>query len=171
MEQTLPAVPETKTVYPYDFLYAMRGQLEDDGSITLTQEVTNREPDKELPISMGLHPYFKLPAGKKREVKFDFPGGEEVEAGVERWANGQAVSIANPCAEDPNRDIRVVIPEVGTLVMKFSPEYKRIWVWSLPDKGFVCIEPIMREAGGLVNDPELVQPGKTYVAKIQLRLE
>ncbi len=168
---SLLATEATREIYPYDFLCALRAHLEDDGSVTLTQEVTNREVYGNLPVAMGLHPYFKVPARAKTAIKFDFPGGKEIEAAAYQWTNGTSFSIANPVVEHPDTDLRIVIPSLGTLVMKVSPEYKRIWIWSLPDKDFVCIEPVMRDAGGLVDDPKLVLPGKTYSASLNLRLE
>ena len=64
---------ETKKMYPYNFRFSMIGNFEEDGSFTLVQEVENMGEDKEIPISMGLHPYFKVPNDEKNNIKFLVP--------------------------------------------------------------------------------------------------
>ncbi len=169
--QTLVADEESRRVFPYDHVLRMEGKFSDDGSLALTQSVTNQEKEHDLPLSMGLHPYFPVPTEKKGDIQFQFPGGDVVEESVKQWANGKAVNIDNPKVKDPSAVIRVHIPDLGTLVMDISSEYKKLWVWSQPGKDFVCVEPVMRNAGGLVDDPELVKPGKTYTGTVTFRLE
>jgi galactose mutarotase-like enzyme len=162
---------ETKKVFPYDLETSMKGELNEDGSITLVQEVINLEKDKGIPDSMGLHPYFKVPKEKKGDIKFDFFGGEIIEKDFNNWSQGGTTSIDNPKLNDPNAVLRVEIPELGTLVMDVSVEYQKIWIWSLPGQDFVCIEPVMRDEGGLVDEPEIVKPGEALSGKVTFRLE
>ncbi len=162
---------ETKQVFPYDLELRMKGELRDDGSVVLVQEVTNRETDREMPVAMGLHPYFWVSNDKKKDIKFAFPGGKYIEDNVEKWANGEMVSTENPKVNDPDAVLRIEIPGLGTLVMDVSAEYQKIWVWSLPDKDFICIEPVMRNIGGLISDPEMVKPGETLSGRVSLQLE
>lgn len=161
----------SRKAYPHDFRLSVSGQLMDDGSFTLLQRVENLDPHEALPVAMGLHPYFKVPNAEKGNIGFDFEGGAEIESRIEEWANGEAVSIENPKVKDPAAEMRIHIPELGTLVIDASPEYKRIWIWSMPDKDFVCIEPVMRDAGGLEEDPELVEPGGEVTGQVKIRLE
>ena len=67
--------------------------------------------------------------------------------------------------------MRVHIPTIGTLILTASPEYKKIWFWSKPDSDFICIEPVMRDEGGIVNDPCLIAPSETYSASLSVALE
>jgi galactose mutarotase-like enzyme len=90
---------------------------------------------------------------------------------VDRWAHGQFVSIDNPKLEDPEAVVEVKIPELGTLIIDISPEYKKIWVWSMSDKDFVCIEPVMRDSNGLIDDPENIKPQETYSASVKFKLK
>lgn len=164
---------ETKKIFPYDFEARMKCTLNDDGSITLAQEVKNLGKTA-MPLSMGLHPYFKIPHEKKKDIKLDFPEGEKIESKdeFEKWSQDKGTtSVANPKLKDPNAVLRIEIPGLGTLVMDVSAEYQRILVWSLPDKNFVCIEPVMRDDGGLIDDPEMVEPGETFSGKVTFRLE
>ena len=169
--ESLKANDDTMRTYPYNVELRIRGEIGKDSSISLRQEVINYESDKEVPVSMGLHPYFRVPSDEKKNIKFDFAGGDMIEAAVDQWANGDFISVDNPKVNDPDAVLRVVLPSVGTLIIDVSKEYKKIWVWSLPDKDFVCVEPVMRKAGGLVDDPEKIAPGDVLSAKINIRLE
>lgn len=168
--ETLSSDNETRKAFPYDFELSMVGELEKDGSFTLIQGAVNKERGKVMPLAMGLHPYFRVPHDKKHLIKFDFPGGENISPEPPPEDPNRAEKFDNPRLHG-HEPMRIVIPELGTLVMDVSREYKRIWVWSIPGKDFVCIEPVMRDAGGLVNDPEQVPPGKSVVGRVNFRLE
>jgi len=167
---SLSSTNDTKKVYPFNFKFSVLGDFEEDGSFTLSQEVENLEDSKELPISMGLHPYFKVPNEEKNNIKFNFEGGKFIEEQVEIWANGKAISIDNPKIKNPNIPMEITIPSLGTLIIDPSIEYKKIWVWSMPGKDFVCVEPVMRDKNGLINDPEKIKPRKTFTAKVNFKL-
>jgi len=169
--ETLKSSEETKEQYLYDCEIQIKGSLEDDGSVTIEQTVMNNEIEKEMPVSMGLHPYFKVPHAEKSEIRFDFEGGDSVERDVENWSNDGTTSIENPKCKYSEAVLRVIIPKLGTLIMDVSSEYKRIWIWSQPGKDFVCIEPIMRDNNGLLDDPEMVKPKESYVGRVNYRLE
>jgi len=168
--EVLIADEETKKVYPYDFKFEVRGTLNPDGSFTLEQFITNPSTRLDLPVSSGFHPYFRVDKDEKEKIKFDFPGGAEIEKAVTDWAHDKAVFAANPGVDQPGTEIKVIIPSVGTLVMKYSVEYKRIWIWSLPGKDFACIEPVMRNPGGLTENPEIIKPGETLHTSVNIRL-
>lgn len=169
--QTLTADNDMKRIFPYNFKLSVGGRFNKDGSFSLTQLVENIEKEKAMPVSMGLHPYFKVPHDAKRDIKFNFEGGNLIEENIEKWANGEAFSIDNPKVKDSTAMMEVFIPALGVLIIDASIEYKKIWIWSLPGKDFVCIEPVMRNIGGLVDDPEKVRPGSTLSASININLK
>ena len=162
-KETLKSNDSTKEFYPYDFEISLSGKFENDGSFTLSQCVKNLENEKEMPISSGFHPYFKVLNEQKKNIKFNFEGGKSIEDQVETWANGKAVSI-----ENPNVPLEVDIPGLETMVFKFSKEYKRIWVWSMAERDFVCFEPVMRDKGGIIKDPEKIKPGETHLSFVNI---
>jgi len=175
-KETLSSDEKTIETYPYNFILSVVGKFEENGSFTLQREIENNEKDKEMPISDGFHPYFNLVGEgdsftKKRQIKFDFDGGQLIEKQIEDWANGKAISVDNPKLKDPNTVIKIFIPSLGVLVIDASIEYKKIWVWSMPGKDFVCIEPVLRDPNGLIDNPEKIRPGTTVKASVNFKLE
>jgi galactose mutarotase-like enzyme len=148
----------TKDVYPNDFELVLEGRFEENNSFSLIQTIQNMG-EVDMPVSSGFHPYFKVPSQKKKDIKFNFNGGKFVEQQIEKWGNGEFVSIDNP-----NSPLEVKIPSLGTLILSISKEYQKIWVWSQEGKDFICIEPVMRDKGGIVIDPELIKPKETLTA-------
>lgn len=144
---------ETRKIFPYSFDLSLINRFERGGSFTVTMQARNFEEQKDMPVSFGLHPYFNAHNEQKKNIKFNFEGGKYIEENVEKWTNGEAISLANP-----GGPMEVIIPGMGTFILKASSEYKRIWIWSQPGKNFICIEPIMRDNGGIVTDPEMVKP-------------
>ena len=66
--------------------------------------------------------------------------------------------------------MEIIIPSLGTISINTSVEYKKIWIWSLPGKDFICVEPVMRDINGLIDDPQVVEPNKTFTAKVNFKL-
>jgi len=170
-KEILNSTNETRQVFPYDFILSLIGEFEEDGSFTLKQEVKNMEKEKEMPISMGFHPYFSVPNIKKGYIKFDFKGGKEIEKQIVVWGNGGTVYIDNPKINDPDIDIKVDIPEVGIITITISNSYQNLWVWSIPGKNFICIEPMMRGLNGLMDEPLMIKPMGTFKASINFKLK
>jgi len=164
--ENLKSDASTKEVFPYDFELSVNSGFDNDGSFNMVQSVKNLEKEKDMPVSFGLHPYFKVPHESKKDVKFNFEGGKEIEEKFDIWANGKAVSIDNPGVP-----IEVSVPGTGTLVFDISKEYKKIWVWSQPGEDFFCVEPVMRNKGGLVDDPENVKPNGTCHTNFNIKLK
>jgi len=170
-KETLIPDKENLISYPYNFKLSMEGQFKNNGSFTIKQKVENLEEEKELPISMGIHPYFKVLNKDKKNIKFNFEGGELVEEQAEIWANGKAISIDNPKIKDLFAVMEIFIPNVGTLIIEASSEYQKIWVWSMKDKDFFCVEPVMRNKGGLVDDPEKIKQKESFTATVNFKLK
>lgn len=161
---------ETMRVFPYSFELRVRILTENDGSVTITQEVKN-QGDETMPISMGLHPYFKCPRTRKTEIEWNFPGGEIVKKEIDIWMNDGTTDIENPKVKDPSAQIKIKLPDLGELIMDASKEYQRILIWSAdPNCEYVCIEPVMRSDNGLNDNPEMVIPGETFIARVNLKL-
>ncbi len=161
--ETLNSNEETEKIYPYKFKLTIKAEFETDNSFTITQITENLEKDKEMPISSGLHPYFKVTSEEKKNIRFNFPDGKIAEEQIEKWANDEYISINNP-----DVPIEIFIPNLGTLVFEISKEYKEIWVWSQAGKDFICIEPVMRSIGGIISDPVKIKPGERNIVLFKI---
>lgn len=160
---------ETKQMYPFDFGLFVSGYFETDGSFSLTQEVENMEEYKDMPISMGFHPYFKVADQDKKHVVFNFRGGDLIKSQINAWYDGDTVSIDNPKIYDDKEILEIKIPTLGIIRMDVSAKYKKIWVWSLPGKDFICIEPVMGDCDCLIDNPTLVKPADKFLARVNFQ--
>jgi galactose mutarotase-like enzyme len=164
--ETLKSDSSTREAFPYDFSLRFIGEFYENGSFNMNLLAKNLEKEKDMPVSFGLHPYFKVANEEKKNIKFNFKGGKLAEDELEKWANGKYISIDNP-----KTPMEVEIPGVGTLILEASEQYEKIWIWSKPGKDFICIEPVMRDEEGLVNDPERIKPGDNHSADFNIRLK
>ncbi len=122
--------------------------------IEIIHEIENKGTEN-MPISTWLHPYFRIPEWKKEDIKFNLDWGEKVKNSIDIWWNDGTISFDNPWIP-----FDVDIPWLWILTIEVSSEYKKFWVRSLPWKDFVCIEPVMSDEWGIVNNPIIVNPGE-----------
>lgn len=167
--ESLSSSVSTLDLYPHDFSLIVSGSFESDDSFILSQEIKNLG-NKDLPVSMGLHPYFNVKNEFKKDIKFNFEGGKEIKEKIDIWQNGGTVYIDNPKIKFPNEDVEVFIPDLGKIILDISIEYQKIWIWSQPDKDFVCIEPMMRGENGLIDNPVLIKEGSSIKAFFKVSL-
>lgn len=166
LEETLTANENTFKIYPYNFKLSINAKFENDESLTVIQTVENLEDGKEMPIAMGLHPYFKVPHENKKDIEFNFKGGEIIKEKIDSWSNGQVISIDNP-----NTVMEINIPLLGTVLINASSSYEKIWIWSLPEKDFICIEPMIGDIGDFINNPKTLKPKETFSAQVNFNLK
>ena len=164
-KETLMTDEEKLKCYPFKFRDNFSGEFSGD-TFVIEQKIENLEENTDLPICMGLHPFFYVPMTEKMNVKFNFEGGKSAEKQFEKWANGDYIVIDNP-----NTVMEVVIPNMHTLLIEASPEYKKIWIWSTKDKDYICVEPMMGIKNGLIDNPTLIKPGDSFLAKLSIRLK
>lgn len=149
---------------PEGFLYSwsVRNKIEitDSGDVIFHHFVTNTG-DSPMPISSGLHPYFNIPGGDKSAVEWRFDDGDCVRDEREVWSNGGTGEYDMP----KDGTLKFYIPEVWEITLEVSEDYKNFWVWSLGEKqwekDFVCVEPVMNHPWGIVENPVMIDSGKT----------
>jgi galactose mutarotase-like enzyme len=159
----------TMKVFPYSFSLGINGEIKENGSISITEEVSNTG-NSSMPIAMGLHPYFLVPEGKKSDIVFDFEGGDIISKDIRNWSEGGTTIINNPKISDESAVLKVFIPKIGNISLDIPDRYQKIWIWSVQEKDFICIEPMMRGIGGLVDDPFLILPGQSLSCSIDIDL-
>lgn len=138
-----------------------------DRDTCLFEYFIRNKSDNPLPIALGLHPYFDLPKWDKSLVEWNFDGGKQIRDEIEKWSNGGTTKIDIPS----DGILDVYIPGIGDIHIEVSHDFQRLWIWSLPEKNFVCIEPVMGDSWTLVEAPVLVPPNSEHTSfmKISLR--
>ncbi len=152
--------------FPYSGEARLNIEIEEDGSVIFTQSVTNTGK-RDLPLSSGLHPYFRIPWWNKDTVTWDFEGGEKVASEREIWKNWGTGKYEVPA----DWKIHFSIPEIGEITLELSADYKKFWVWSLPEKDFICVEPVMNHEAGIVTSPIFVAPWETNINFMKISLK
>lgn len=135
------------------FGYEWQGIIENvialsDIWVELRYSIANNS-DKELPVSWWLHPYWDVPLWDKSLIEWNFAWGDIIRADIDNWSRGGTTRIDVPA----DGIVSFTIPRVGTIELQLSPEFRRLWIWSLPDKNFVCVEPVMWDDGNIVRNP------------------
>ncbi|MDD2516509.1 MAG: hypothetical protein PHF26_04825, partial [Candidatus Gracilibacteria bacterium] len=117
-----------------------------------------------LPVSSGLHPYFKVKTEDKKQIEFLLNWNNKVETDFESRSIGGTDSINNPGS------FQVFMPGIGKLQFAYSGLYKKVWIRSEEGKDFVCIEPVMNNKGGLIDNPQIIKPGENLVLENSISL-
>lgn len=153
--------------FPFSWKVHNHIHIDDEsGEVTFTQCIENTS-NTPLPLSTGLHPYFRIPNWDKSSLEFRFIGWEDVQNERSIWENGGTWKYTVP--ED--KKIVLYIPEIWEITLELSSDYKKFWVWSLSDKDFICIEPVMNDVGGIVSSPIYVSPGGTNINYMRVWLQ
>ncbi len=153
------------------FGYEWQGTIDNtitlsDDSIKLRYSIANNS-NKELPISFGLHPYWDIPLWDKSAIEWDFAWGDIITRDIDNWSHGGTTRIDTP----DDGIVKFTIPGVGTIELRLSREFRRLWIWSLPDKNFVCVEPVMWDDGTIVRDPVRIPRGEKGESWIKIILK
>lgn len=154
---------DTLKSYPFKFELIFTYILQ-NGCLRIEQEYVNNSKDV-MPFQAGFHPYFKTIVKdisyktdateyldyndmmiKKYESKIDLENMVESAA----FLNSKESSIS---FELPDLDCK--------LLLTYGEEFKYIVVWSVKDKGFICVEPWTSKNGALNTGEGLIyiKPG------------
>ena len=133
--------------YPFEGTLHNSIILDTPNSCSFEYTITNNS-ENPLPVAFWLHPYFDVPEWKKEEIEWLFEWGDKIKNEIENWSNDGTTYLDIP--ED--KIIKLKIPWVGTVRIEVSADFKRLWIWSLPGKNFVCVEPVFWDEDTLVNE-------------------
>lgn len=151
--------------YPFRWSILNALSAESKNSFLFEYFILNRW-EQPLPIALGLHPYFSVPMWDKSLIEWNFRWGEQIRDELEKWSNGGTTKIDIP----KDGKLHIVIPWIGKLDISVSPDFQRLWIWSLPGKDFVCIEPVMSDAGGIVENPVVIPPNSDHTSFMRIAL-
>jgi galactose mutarotase-like enzyme len=153
-------------MFGYEWQWGIENIITLSGSsVELRYSIANTG-NKELPISFWLHPYFSIPLWDKSVLEWNFAWGDFIAQDIENWSSGGTTRIDMP----PDGIVRVTIPWIGELALHVYPDFRRLWIWSLPGQDFVCIEPMMGDDGNILRDPTVISAGGKNESWVRIEL-
>ena len=134
-----------------------------DGSLTVTLDIENRGSDP-MPVAPGWHPYFCCPGDQKTAVSYELSDFPYHQLSNETYDFG----LEPPAASTVDFDI----PAVGAISLSFSPEFRHLQFWTLPERDFICVEPWDGPADVINSERRrLVSPGESLVYWMSISLK
>jgi len=123
-------------------------------SILLT--VTNTDSIL-MPIALGFHPYFNLL--KEKRGKFINP--------INNFEFNETTTYTNS-----KLPLKFYLPDVGTILLTYSKQFKNLSYWAEPEGNFICIEPWVGAEGTILRNSKRInlksQTSAEFVLKIEL---
>jgi aldose 1-epimerase len=163
--------PALMANWPFAHAYEMTHRLA-DGVLEISTVIINRCTER-MPVSIGFHPYFRVPGVRRDEVAIEVPVRSHVETDARLVATGEFTPVNFP-ASAPLRehkfddgfvdlqrgaDGRAVFSASGggkTINVAFGPKYQAAVVYAPPGQEFFCFEPMT----ALTNGVNLAADGK-----------
>lgn len=134
-----------------------------ENSLKIDFEIKNFD-EKELKISHGFHPYFSV--FDKNKIIWEKSLSEKIFENKNLWQNDWTLSLDLPenwfCFE---------IEDIWKICLKYSEEYKKFWIWSIKNKNFVCVEPVVWDEWNIVKNPIIVKSWKVFKSFFEIILE
>lgn len=155
--------------YPYPFEAVIEVNIAEERALAYTFTVKNKGTS-DMPISPGIHPYWKLPHEAKKDIQIEGVHGFNA-AGFD-WDKAPP---DNPY--DYVGKTSVIFPDRKIVIEDISvpKAIKHIVVWSQTpaneDYHFVCVEPICGYINALDTSPILVPPKSKWIMKVQFSVQ
>lgn len=157
----LEANDATRASFPHDFRLALTVTLQAP-RLSLAFTLTNRGA-KPMPLHFGLHPYFAVPLAEKAAATvttsatraFDNRTGATGPVPTRIDFGGPEVDLHLLDHAEPRTALR------GRVALEWSPNFRTLVLWTLPNQPFVCVEPWSAPAGTF--GEQTMEPGATAV--------
>lgn len=171
----LKSSDRTRAVYPFDFQLAFTYELQGK-RLRIVQRCTNHS-NKEMPFSIGLHPYFWT--GDKTQLKFDIPASEYQDQISKESSNYEgsfdfereeidvafkSITRNSTAISDNQRRLKIGID--------YSEIYSTLVFWTVKGKEYVCLEPWSAPRNALNTGEQLtyLAPGSTCEATVDMNV-
>lgn len=156
----LRANEETQRQFPFDF--EAKYSMEAGDSLLKCQIAVANQSDKPMPIAPGLHPYFLVPVDRKLDIRTNIPD-----------FNPRDYDFVNPVVFPGQETVELEVPDWGIAVIKPSPEFGKLVVWSEIEKGghYVCIEPWVGDVNAILHPQERlnIPPGEEVNLSVEIQ--
>lgn len=167
---------ETRRSYPYDFEVLLRYSLT-GGRLCIRQEYRNAG-NGPMPFSYGFHPYFRVTKLENARVAVRAAQRVNPSTGAaEPFGEGEVslpVTPAESGALFTGAADAAVLSDTGDgrrVRIAFDSSFQILMLWSICEKGFICIEPWNGVPDGLNTGSHLtLAPGAAHRAEISLEI-
>jgi galactose mutarotase-like enzyme len=172
----LSSNPQTREVYPFDFLLEFTYTLQDQ-TLTIHQRYTNRSAER-MPFSIGFHPYFLAP--DKAQLRFEVPASEAIDQKTQQhqpffntfdfeqeeidWIFPQLTrQVAS--VSDLSRHTRITLT--------YGDAFPALVFWTLKGKDYYCLEPWSAPRNAMNTGDRLlyVEPGSSLETEVALTVD
>lgn len=166
---------ETRAGFPHDFALRFTVALT-PGRLALEWRVINTGATT-LPLHLGLHPYFHVPAAVKARARVEHHA-------TRAWDNvaGREGPVGDIRFDGPEVDLHLLDhPDAGTVLhrgdgtrvrLAWTLNFKTLVLWTQPGKDFVCVEPWTAPGGALATGGAIpVAPGESERLEVTIALD
>lgn len=157
IEMILLSNPETKKLFPYDFLLKITAEIIQK-SVKISLKIQNTGTEK-MPIAPWLHPYFFIPNVQKDN--FFLQKNEKM---IEEYKKSawETIYTKNPWT---------FLAHLWENILEFDYDenYKKLWLRSEPWKDFLCIEPTFWDEWALIDDPYILWTNEEKIFSIIIK--
>lgn len=155
----LQDTPETQSMYPFSFSLSLTLRIWEN-QLRVEHECVNRG-ERPMPFDLGYHPYFLMSG--LQNVEFRVPGRQPALTLPDGPETGAQLS------HPPSGTLFCDRARRTTVVMHHTEGFDSLVLWSVPAKGFVCMEPWQGMPNGLNGQPSMVlMPGRSARGAISL---
>ena len=165
------------TFAAFPFHFELRSHVRVTGArLCLTFQVEN--PDRQpLPLHFGLHPYFRVSMAHKAGARVETEATQAWDNRSKTRGPFRGVRFDGPevdvhLLDHPGTGTRLTRgPDARALRLTWSPEFRTLVLWTLPDRDFVCVEPWTAPAGALQTGEGLLQVPGSSVRRLEFTVE
>jgi aldose 1-epimerase len=159
--------PALMANWPFAHAYEMTHKLA-SGVLEITTVIQNKSAER-MPVSIGFHPYFRLPGVTRDDSFIHLPVAKRVETDAQLVPTGEFTPVSFPVGIalkdnrfddgfvglEPNPVFRFEGGGKG-IEVAFGPKYHVAVVYAPPGQDFVCFEPMT----AITNGVNLAEEGK-----------
>lgn len=149
---------------PFKFEAFLKYKLTEN-SLKISLKIKNND-EKDFAFSHWFHPYFAVPDSKKSEIIWQENLAKTIIDKSEIWQNDWTISL-----DLPKNWLNFEIKAIWKICLNYSSDFSKFWIWSMKDKAFVCIEPVVWDEWNIVKNPIILEPKEKFESFFEIKLE
>ena len=149
---------------PFKFEAFLKYKLTEN-SLKISLKIQNNDK-KDFAFSHWFHPYFAVPDSKKSEIIWQENLAKTIIDKSVMWQNDWTISL-----DLPKNWLNFEIKSIWKICLNYSYDFSKFWIWSMKDKSFVCIEPVVWDEWNIVKNPIILKPKEKFESFFEIKLE